>query len=138
MKFPLEREDFKGYFIEYDGENSEDYEYKHLSEEELIETMYLKSKEFDGDFAYHTDYDVDPTFESLVGVTISYRWCDAYGFYAELSIRYTDNRSDWEEHDISLDEVPMKQYRSVEIHDLSVVIDKGIQLFNEICDKEKL
>lgn len=137
MKFPLERKDLKGYFIECDGDNSEDYEYKHLSEEELIEKMYLMAKDIEGDFAYHIGYDLDPKYESLVGMTISYRWCIACGFYAELAIRYSDNRNDWEKHSILLDNIPMKRYGSVEMHDISVVIDKGVSLYNEVFDKEK-
>lgn len=137
MKFPLTKDDIADeIFIECAGDNSAEPEYEGWNEIELIEKLNLDAKKYEEDFAYHKEY-YNTDINSLIGASISYRWYSETEAIGELRIRYTEESSSWEIHEFSLNSIPMKQYRSVELHDLEAVLMRGIELYNQVYDAEK-
>ena len=132
--FLLTKEDFDSFLIVSENMDSDSPWCRKMSMDKIIGEVFTYAKENVSDYYCHAFFYND--YANIDIGVISLNWSNKTGFYASLSIQYSDLVNE-EYFEINLDSVPMREYGEVKLYDFDEIMIRGIELFNSNFDKSK-
>lgn len=137
MNFPLSMSDLTEYLISNENMESNEGWAIGLIFEEIIEAV-VKSvirndlEEYECIAFFYDDDDESCDLDAPAMITL--KWNKDEGFSGIVAMQYP---SDKIYHDIDISDIQMKKYGAYEIPDIELVVEKGLEFFNQNFDIER-